>query len=93
LDEAPSTPVLSHAPEQFARFLLVFSRWPDEQGRKVFFSEEKKQKTFALEGVGATCAVRDSTSKVFWFFSSEKNTSLLASLLNQLPLNFRNPLP
>jgi DNA-binding transcriptional ArsR family regulator len=31
--------------------------------RKVFFSEEKKQKTFANSGVGAAWKVRDSTQK------------------------------
>jgi hypothetical protein len=41
--------------------------------RKVFFSEEKKQKTFANSDPGAACGVRDSVVKVFWFFSSEKN--------------------
>jgi hypothetical protein len=46
-------------------------------GSKVFFSEEKKQKTFANSDPGAACHVRDSTGKVFWFFSSEKNAFLL----------------
>jgi hypothetical protein len=43
------------------------------RARKAFFSEEKKQKTFDFSGVGAAWKVRDSTRKVFWFFSSEKN--------------------
>jgi len=47
------------------------------KGRKVFFSEEKKQKTFANSGFGAACKGRDSVGKVFWFFSSEKNAFLL----------------
>jgi hypothetical protein len=46
------------------------------RGKRGFFSEKKKQKTFDL-------AVTDSPSgraqvlKVFWFFFSKKNTSLL----------------
>jgi hypothetical protein len=51
--------------------------------RRVFFSEEKKQKTFiflAAAGLapGNTLAA-DEGAKVFWFFSSEKNTFLIAS--------------
>ena len=54
--------------------------------RKVFFSEEKKQKTFANSGVCAACKVRDSTeAKVFWFFSSEKNTFFPALPLPPAP--------
>jgi hypothetical protein len=40
--------------------------------RKVFFSEEKKQKTFIFW----RCALRQGTLqeiKVFWFFFSKKN--------------------
>jgi len=33
------------------------------EGRKVFFSEEKKQKTFSNSGVCATWKVRDSIGK------------------------------
>jgi hypothetical protein len=33
------------------------------KGRKVFFSEEKKQKTFANSGVGAAGTVRDSNKQ------------------------------
>jgi hypothetical protein len=47
--------------------------------RKVFFSEEKKQKTFiyfsaASHWVAMACTwPRAPEVKVFWFFSSEKN--------------------
>jgi hypothetical protein len=49
--------------------------------RKQFFSEEKNQKTFALDAIPKQIAhdlnrhagVR---AKVFWFFSSEKNCFL-----------------
>jgi hypothetical protein len=40
--------------------------------RKVFFSEEKKQKTFATWS--RRCKqLRDQIGKVFWFFFSKKN--------------------
>jgi hypothetical protein len=40
--------------------------------RKVFFSEEKKQKTFvSLSRFYPEVHAKDA--KVFWFFSSEKN--------------------
>jgi hypothetical protein len=42
------------------------------QERKVFFSEEKKQKTFAF----LVCALKQGPLKgikVFWFFFSKKN--------------------
>jgi hypothetical protein len=42
------------------------------EGRKVFFSEEKKQKTFALWRGCSPGAARQSP-KVFWFFFSKKN--------------------
>jgi len=51
--------------------------------RKVFFSEEKKQKTFANSGVCAAWKVRDSTRKSLWFLSSEKNAFLGLSASNQ----------
>jgi hypothetical protein len=43
------------------------------KGRKAFFSEEKKQKTFANSGVGAACKVRDSNRKslLVLFFRKE----------------------
>jgi hypothetical protein len=47
--------------------------------RKVFFSEEKKQKTFVNgAGIGG-CKVRravGAVAKVFWFFFSKKNILL-----------------
>jgi hypothetical protein len=42
------------------------------QSRKVFFSEEKKQKTFVSLGARQPGHVRQGT-KVFWFFFSKKN--------------------
>jgi hypothetical protein len=45
----------------------------------VFFSEEKKQKTFAsLSRFSPATYAKDI--KVFWFFSSEKNCFLLLRL-------------
>ena len=43
-------------------------------GSKVFFSEEKKQKTFANSDPGAACKVRDSTRKslLVLFFRKER---------------------
>jgi hypothetical protein len=43
-----------------------------KDGRKVFFSEEKKQKTFVHWRVRSPASLRQSP-KVFWFFFSEKN--------------------
>jgi hypothetical protein len=52
------------------------------EGSKVFFSEEKKQKTF-FNGAGqGPCKARRAVragAKVFWFFFSKKNPSFLAS--------------
>jgi hypothetical protein len=53
-------------------------RWPSSKKvRKVFFSEEKKQKTFipGARGKIQHCLDRGSSGdiKVSWFFSSEKN--------------------
>jgi hypothetical protein len=50
----------------------------NEEARKVFSSEEKKQKTFesgALPPWPAMAGKRGARAdmKVFWFFSSEKN--------------------
>ena len=45
--------------------------------RKVFFSEEKKQKTFANSGVCAACKVRDSVAKSFGSFLQKRTSSLL----------------
>jgi hypothetical protein len=42
------------------------------QASKVFFSEEKKQKTFHHKAAPLRNA-RDSPTKVFWFFFSKKN--------------------
>jgi hypothetical protein len=65
-------------------FSVVFSdayvphhAWRDrrldrQRKRKVFFSEEKKQKTFDLWRGGSPDYVRQS-AKVFWFFFSKKN--------------------
>jgi hypothetical protein len=42
------------------------------QGKKVFFSEKKKQKTFAVMRLRQPVHVRQM-AKVFWFFFSKKN--------------------
>jgi hypothetical protein len=47
----------------------------DPPAQRVFFSEEKKQKTFALWHVCPPGHVRQG-SKVFWFFFSKKNILL-----------------
>jgi hypothetical protein len=53
--------------------MACWNRWRTEnEGRKVFFSEEKKQKTFVHWRVRSPASLRQSP-KVFWFFSSEKN--------------------
>jgi hypothetical protein len=61
--------------------------WPETPGRtqrkEVFFFEKKNQKTFipgaaALSGHGLDLG-SGGRIKVFWFFSSEKNTSLILS--------------
>jgi hypothetical protein len=44
----------------------------DRRKSKVFFSEEKKQKTFGLWRVRSPGQIRQS-QKVFWFFFSKKN--------------------
>jgi len=47
------------------------------EARKVFFSEEKKQKTFANSGVCAARKVRDSyTKKSFGSFLQKRTSSL-----------------
>jgi hypothetical protein len=46
------------------------------QKRKVFFSEEKKQKTFIV----LSRTRRQRTPKVFWFFFSKKNSLSLERL-------------
>ena len=40
---------------------------------KVFFSEEKKQKTFLIQVLVPPERTATAPEKVFWFFSSEKN--------------------
>jgi hypothetical protein len=58
---------------------------PGEKGRKDFFFEKKKQKTF-VPTLGRPCARRRPRGvgrqgiKVFCFFSSEKKTFLPSSL-------------
>jgi hypothetical protein len=47
----------------------------ENKGRKAFFSEEKKQKTFAKKRVGSPGLTRQR-AKVFWFFFSKKNSFL-----------------
>jgi hypothetical protein len=42
------------------------------KGRKIFFSEEKKQKTFVRWQIRSPDPLRQSP-KVFWFFFSKKN--------------------
>jgi hypothetical protein len=46
-----------------------------EKGSKVFFSVEKKQKTFAISGVCAACMVRDSIEKKSLGSFLQKRTS------------------
>jgi hypothetical protein len=41
---------------------------------KVFFSEEKKQKTFINLGFGLSGEARPGFAKVFFFFFSKKKT-------------------
>jgi hypothetical protein len=50
-------------------------RWLASKRRKVFFSEEKKQKTFVRWRVGSPGPTRQSP-KVFWFFFSKENCFL-----------------
>jgi len=47
-----------------------------ESGRKVFFFEKKKQKTFVRVGFGFTGWAKPKGTKVFWFFFSKKNRFL-----------------
>jgi hypothetical protein len=49
-------------------------------GRKAFFFEKKKQKTFDHFGFGLSGWAQPSFAKVFWFFFSKKNASLLGGL-------------
>jgi hypothetical protein len=42
-------------------------------GRKDFFFEKKKQKTFVCFGCGLSGEARPRLVKVFWFFFSKKN--------------------
>ena len=55
-----------------------YGRVAELKGSKVFFSEEKKQKTFANSGVCAACEGRDSIRKSFLvlFFKKEHFLSL-----------------
>jgi hypothetical protein len=53
-----------------------------EKGRKAFFSEEKKQKTFIRWRVRSPGSTRQSP-KVFWFFFSKKNILPSTSPQNQ----------
>jgi hypothetical protein len=48
-------------------------------GRKVFFSEEKKQKTLTTMSPTFQAAPAPEFAKVVWFFSSEKNVFLTLS--------------
>ncbi len=63
-------------------------------GRKVFFSEEKKQKTFARAVADRAGGVRQ-VAKVFWFFFSKKNAFLsygpVTSALRQVPRYVPSP--
>jgi hypothetical protein len=45
--------------------------------RKVFFSEEKKQKTFVFLDVGAACMVREASQKSFASFLQKRRPSFL----------------
>jgi len=45
-------------------------------GRKVFFSEEKKQKTLLFQVFVPPEREATALGKVLWFFSSEKNAFL-----------------
>jgi hypothetical protein len=47
-----------------------------EEGKKAFFFEEKKQKTFKSLSRTSPAAYAEET-KVFWFFFSKKNCFLL----------------
>jgi uncharacterized protein YkuJ len=48
----------------------------DRANRKVFFSEEKKQKTFANWGVCAACKVRYSIGKEAFRIRNQRFSSL-----------------
>jgi hypothetical protein len=72
-----------------------------EAGRKVFFSEEKKQKTFDLLGVGAAGEIRDSICKslLVLFFRKERLPSFpspnqhrggFGQCTRQPPIGWRN---
>jgi hypothetical protein len=49
------------------------SRASGIKGRKDFFFEKKKQKTFARLGRAYPDRARPKFAKVFWFFFSKKN--------------------
>jgi hypothetical protein len=59
------------------------ARCGGQLGRKVFFSEEKKQKTFALAVADFAGGTTTCICKVFCFLSSEKKTllSYIAALI------------
>jgi hypothetical protein len=46
------------------------------EGRKDFFFEKKKQKTFGRFGFGVAGIGSAQFAKVFWFFFSKKNCLL-----------------
>jgi hypothetical protein len=48
-------------------------------GRKAFFFEKKKQKTFDYFGFGLSRIGSAQFAKVFWFFFSKKNCFLRVS--------------
>jgi hypothetical protein len=50
-------------------------------GRKIFFFEKKKQKTYDCFGFGPSGWRERSRASVFWFFSSKKNHFLSLSWL------------
>jgi hypothetical protein len=52
-------------------------RLPDGPGRKYFFFEKKKQKTFdSVKRVSRLTGAAPKEVKVFWFFFSKKNCFL-----------------
>jgi hypothetical protein len=57
---------------------------PSRQKRQLFFSEEKKQKTFSSLSRLYPAADNQET-KVFWFFFSKKNC-FTRRLLRRLPI-------
>jgi hypothetical protein len=71
----PAENILKYCNELYLLAVRPVERWP--RASKVFFSEEKTQKTLRIQVVVPPEREATALAKVFWFFSTEKNAFLV----------------